>query len=152
MLCLWSASPVFSCWISVAPVEFLLLQPFGVGLAVEYSSCFISVLNLYVCCFIHDTLVSRCPSRGLTSLYVYEPQQNLGQGLFNREIGLTTPNDLLLTVPRWCFCCGLWAHLSRRLTRWAYSIPMVRRASSSSTLSNLNISKASWLILFKCYM
>ena len=42
------------------------------------------------------------------------------------------------------------AHLSRRLTRWAYSIPMVRRPSvvvvvvrpSSSTLSNLNISES----------
>ena len=44
------------------------------------------------------------------------------------------------------------AHLSRRLTRWAYSIAMVRRpsvvvrrpASSSSTPSNLYISEASW--------
>ena len=42
----------------------------------------------------------------------------------------------------------LLAHLSRRLTRWAYNIPMVRRRRrrpssfhpSSSTLSNLNIS------------
>ena len=49
------------------------------------------------------------------------------------------------------------AHLSRRLTRWAYSIPMVRRpyvvvrrrGPSSSTLSNLNISEASWPILIK---
>ena len=53
------------------------------------------------------------------------------------------------------------AHLSRRLTRWAYSIAMVRRpsvvvrrrpsssvvrrpSSSSSTLSNPYISEASW--------
>ena len=48
------------------------------------------------------------------------------------------------------------AHLSRRLTKWAYSISMVsrpsvaiRRLSSSSTLSNLNISEASWPILIK---
>ena len=51
------------------------------------------------------------------------------------------------------------AHLSRRLTRWAYSITMVRRPSvivcrlsSSSTLSNLNISEASWPILIKFYV
>ena len=42
------------------------------------------------------------------------------------------------------------AHLSRRLTRWAYSIAMVHRPSivvrrpSSSILSNLYISEASW--------
>ena len=30
-----------------------------------------------------------------------------------------------------CIFCGFWflAHLSRRLTRWAYSIPMIRRPS-----------------------
>ena len=40
-------------------VGFLLFQRFSVGLAIEYSSCFISVLNLdlYVCCF--DTLVRK---------------------------------------------------------------------------------------------
>ena len=43
------------------------------------------------------------------------------------------------------------AHLSRRLTRWAYSIPMVRRPSSS-TLSYLNISEACWPILIKFYV
>ena len=61
-----------------------------------------------------------------------------------------------------CSCCWqidsflniakFLAHLSRRLTRWAYSIAMVRRPSvvvcrrlsSSSTLSNLYISEASW--------
>ena len=50
------------------------------------------------------------------------------------------------------------AHLSRRLTRWAYSIPIVRRPSvvrrrpSSSTLSNLNISEASVPILITFYV
>ena len=48
------------------------------------------------------------------------------------------------------------AHLSQRLTRWAYSIPMVCRLSvicpSSSTLSNLNISEASWPVLIKFYV
>ena len=60
------------------------------------------------------------------------------------------------------WCCHFLAHLSRRLTRWAYSIAMVRRPSvvvrrhrrrpSSSTLSNLNISEAIWPILIKFYM
>ena len=40
MLCLWSGPLPFSCWISC------LLQSLSVGLAVEYTSCFISVLNL----------------------------------------------------------------------------------------------------------
>ena len=38
-------------------------------------------------------------------------------------------------------CRFFLAHPSRRFTRWAYSIPMVCRLSSS-TLSNFNISKA----------
>ena len=71
-----------------------------------------------------------------------------------------------LTLTHWtqvsdrCPMGYLLAHLSRRLTRWAYSIPMVRRPSvvvrlrpsSSSTLSNLNISEASWPILIKFYV
>ena len=50
------------------------------------------------------------------------------------------------------------AHLSQRLTRWAYSIPIVRRPSvvvrrrPSSTLSNLNISETSRPILIKFYV
>ena len=61
MLCLWSGPPGFDCWTSVAPAfqtwsgrcSELVLLLFRVGLAVEYSSCFISVmnLNLYVHCF-----------------------------------------------------------------------------------------------------
>ena len=35
------SSPGFNCWI--------LLQRFSVGLAVEYSSCFISVMDLDLC-------------------------------------------------------------------------------------------------------
>ena len=34
--------------------------------------------------------MSRSPSRGL-NMYVYEPQQNLGRGLWPRQIGLSTP-------------------------------------------------------------
>ena len=46
------------------------------------------------------------------------------------------------------------AHLSWRLTRRAYSIPMVRRPSvvrPSSKLSNLNICEASWPVFIKFY-
>ena len=52
----------FNC--SVAPA-------FQSWFAVEYSSCFISVMNLdlYVRCF--DSLMSRGPSRGPNNLYVY---------------------------------------------------------------------------------
>ena len=46
-------------------------------------------LNLYVRCF--HALMSRSPSRGPNNLYVYEPQQNLGRGLLQRETGLSTP-------------------------------------------------------------
>ena len=46
---------------------------------------------------------------------------------------------------------SLLVHLSGRLTRWAYNIPMVRRPSSS-TLSNLNISEASRPVLIKFYV
>ena len=62
MLCLWSSPPGFNCLTSVAPAS---------GLAVEYSSCFISVMNLdlYVHCF--DSLMSRSPSRGKNNLYMY---------------------------------------------------------------------------------
>ena len=62
------------------------------GLAVGYSSCFISVLylNLYVCCF--DAEMSRNPSRGPKNLYIYEPQQNLGRGLRSLKTGLSTPH------------------------------------------------------------
>ena len=65
---------------------------------------------------------------------------------------------------RGVWCTFLLAHhLSQRLTRSAYSIPMVSRSSSvvivirrrhpsSSTLSNLNISEVSWPILVKFYV
>ena len=40
-------------------------------------------LNLYVHCF------DACLSRGPNNLYVYEPQPNVGQGLLQRETGLS---------------------------------------------------------------
>ena len=54
----------FNCWTSVAPA----FQSF---FAVEYWSCFISVINLdlYVGCF--DSMMSRGPSRGPNNFYVY---------------------------------------------------------------------------------
>ena len=54
--------PGFNCWTSVAPA-------FKSWFAVEYSSCFISVINLDVRCF--DSLMSRGPSRGPNNLCVY---------------------------------------------------------------------------------
>ena len=65
---------------------------------------------LYVCCF--DSLMSQIPSCGPNTLYVYELQQNLWRGLLQREPGLSPhPSNLLLTVPRRCFCCGLFTPL-----------------------------------------
>ena len=60
--CLWSGLLGFNCLTSVASAS---------GLAVQYSSCFISVMNLdlYVHCF--DSLMSRSPSSGPNNLYVY---------------------------------------------------------------------------------
>ena len=57
----------FNCWTSVAPA-------FQSWFAVEYSSCFNSVMNLdlYVCCF--ESLMSRGPSRGPNNFYVYMNQ------------------------------------------------------------------------------
>ena len=64
MVSLWSGPPGLNCWTSVAPA-------FQSWFAVEYSSCFISVMNLdlYVRCF--DSLMSGGPLRGPNNLYVY---------------------------------------------------------------------------------
>ena len=73
-------------------VGLLLLLCFISGLAVEGSSCFISVLNLdlYVAVLIR-WLVYRSPSREPNNLYVYEAQHNLGRGLLQRETCLSPP-------------------------------------------------------------
>ena len=94
------------------------------GLAVANSSCFSSVLDFafYVCYFDVTKLI------GGELLYIHssyffffhycvlrvfynicnEPRQNLGQGLLQRITGFSyhpsAPNNLLLTVARWCFC------------------------------------------------
>ena len=64
IICFWSGRPGFNCWTSFAPA-------FQIWFAVEYSSCFISVMNLdlYVRCF--DSLMTRCSSRGPNNFYVY---------------------------------------------------------------------------------
>ena len=64
MICLWSGPSGFNCLTYVAPA-------FQSWLAVEYSSCFISVMNLdlYVRCF--DSLMSRGPLHGPNNFYVY---------------------------------------------------------------------------------
>ena len=64
MINLWSSPPGFNCWTSVA-------RAFQSWLAVEYSSCFTSVMNLdlYARCF--DSLMSRGPSRGPNNFYEY---------------------------------------------------------------------------------
>ena len=64
MICLWSGTPGFNYGTSVA-------SAFQSRFAVEYSSCFISVMNLdlYVCCF--DALMSRGSSCGPNNFYVY---------------------------------------------------------------------------------
>ena len=58
MICLWSGPPGFNCWTFVAPA-------FQSWFAVEYSSCFISVMNLdlYVRCF--DSLMSGGPTTSM---------------------------------------------------------------------------------------
>ena len=63
-LSLVTGPPAFNSWTFVAPA-------FQSWFAVEYSSCFISVMNLdlYVRCF--DSLMSRGPSRGPNNFYVY---------------------------------------------------------------------------------
>ena len=66
MICLWSGPPGFTCWTSVAPES---RSRFGV----EYSFCFISVMNLYLHVYVRwfDSLMNRGPSRGANDFYMY---------------------------------------------------------------------------------
>ena len=80
-------------------VVLLLLQRFSVGLAFEYSLCIITVLNLDLsaCCL--DASMSYKPSRGPNNiLYVNEPQQNLGRGVWPCKSGLSPGNSFLFYV------------------------------------------------------
>ena len=97
MLCLWSSPPGFNCLTSVAPAS---------GLAVEYSSCFISVMNLDLCVHCFDSLMNRSLSCGRNNLYVY---MNHGRGwVVQLWITVYAPCDLLLAVPGRCFSCGVF--------------------------------------------
>ena len=60
--CLWSRPPGFGCLTSVAPAS---------GLAVGYSSCFVSVMNFG--CYVHEC---RSFTRTEQLACVYEPWQN----------------------------------------------------------------------------
>ena len=73
--------PGFNCWTSVAPV----FQ--------YWSCCWVLILfhlsvESWLICYCFDSLMSRSPSRAPNSLYVYEPQQNLVQGLLKYETSL----------------------------------------------------------------
>ena len=81
--------PAFSWACRGSAVRFLLPRRFGVGLAVECSSCLVSVLTLGLCLdvFVHWAVGGL--SRGPTGLCVGEPQQNQGRGLCALITGLS---------------------------------------------------------------
>ena len=64
MLCPWSGPPGFNRWTSVAPA-------FHSWFAVEYSFCFISVMNLDLLVRCFDSFMSRGPSRRPDNFYVH---------------------------------------------------------------------------------
>ena len=70
-------------------VGLLLLQFFSVGLAGEFSSCIITVLNLdlYVCFVLMHWCVEILHADWKTLIYVDELQNNLGRGLLERKTG-----------------------------------------------------------------
>ena len=82
MKLVWARSFVFGRAYRGSTVGFLLLQWFSKGL--EYSSCFILVLDLdlhvYVCCFDAVLRVDQIT-------HVYEPQLNLGREFCEHEAG-----------------------------------------------------------------
>ena len=59
--------------------------------ALEYSSCFISVMNrdLYVGCF--DSLMSRAPSHKPNNFYMYMNHSRTQVRLLQRKTGLISP-------------------------------------------------------------
>ena len=64
-------------------VGYLLLKRFSKGLAIEFSSCFNSVLldlDYMIAVLMHRRI--RNPSRGPNTLYMFKPQQNLGLVFF----------------------------------------------------------------------
>ena len=93
-----SGPPGFNCWTSVAPA-------FQSWFAVEYSSCLMN-LDLYVRCFY--SLMSRGPSRGPKIFYVYMNHSRTYGEVAAAYDRFKSPSNLLLTVPRRCFCCGVF--------------------------------------------
>ena len=74
MICLWSGLPGFNFCTSAAPA-------FQSWFAVEYSSCFISVMNLiYMFAGLIHWSVEVLHEDRTTSMCIYEPQQNTGRG------------------------------------------------------------------------
>ena len=156
---------------SIAYLLLLLLLLFGVLLLLLFCCC---CFLLFVFCFLFFFVVVVFFVHFFLDFLFALFKDNLV------DIGLCCRPWCLRTFPVWCFgkgvefdCVGSWslpfhvvslgagpdvlAHLRRRFTRWAYSIPMVRRPSvrrrpSSSTLSNLNISQGSCPILIKFYV
>ena len=106
----------------LGPDGLSLVRPSGVQL-LDFSCSSISEL---VCCWVLilfrlsdeswfvcwpfwfiDELLSLERTQQL--LCVYEPQQNLGWGCLSVKLfNPPPPINLLLTVPRRCFCCGLF--------------------------------------------
>ena len=83
--------------------------PYGLSTDGNYSSNYISVLSLIYMFAILMHWWNRSASRGPNTLYVYELLQNPGKGLW-RKTGFNKlhGSNLLLTIPRWCFYCGLF--------------------------------------------
>ena len=110
-----------------ATVGFLLLQRFSEGLAVEYSSCVISVLDLGLCVCCVGVLMSTSPLHWLNNLYVYEPQHNIGRGLCARRTGLSRPvihywpfqGGASVVVYSRCHCSSVYfLFILFRIARW----------------------------------
>ena len=94
MLFLKSGSPGISLWTSFAPK----IQ----GWSCCWFLIFISSQSWF--------LIYRFPMTGALmsktgELNVFRPKQNLEQWLYMRKTGQSHSSMLLLTIPRWCFCC-----------------------------------------------
>ena len=66
----------------------------------------IKILILYVRCF--DSLISRGPSRGPNNFYVYMNHSRILGEVAAAQNRFKHPSNLLLIVPRRCFCCSLF--------------------------------------------
>ena len=97
-------------------------------------------LDFYVSCF--DSLMGRGPSCRPNNFMCIWTTTEPRVRLLQHKTGLSPPviyywpfkGDASVVVYSNCHCsfafCSFLAHLSQRLTRWAYSIPMVRPPSN----------------------